>query len=132
MKTTKIIYWTFTGLLAAFMISSSIPAILSLPPSVGAVSTHLGYPAYFLPFIGVAKLLGGVALIVPGFPKIKEWAYAGFTFDLMGAFYSSISVHDNMTTLIPLYVAFIFLAGSYIWYHKKIAENQSAPINPAN
>ena len=77
MKKTKIIYWIFTGLLAAGMLLGSIPDIMSTPEAVAIVTTHLGYPAYFIPFIGVAKLLGAVAILIPGFPRIKEWAYAG-------------------------------------------------------
>ena len=63
--------------------------IMSVPDAV-ALFNHLGYPTYLLPFIGIAKLLGVVAILIPGFPRIKEWAYAGFVFDLTGAMYSSI------------------------------------------
>ncbi|MGV2448107.1 UNVERIFIED_CONTAM: DoxX family protein, partial [Bacillus sp. ATCC 13368] len=81
MKKTKIIYWIFTGLLVALMVLGSIPDIMSVPDAV-ALFNHLGYPTYLLPFIGIAKLLGVVAILIPGFPRIKEWAYAGFVFDL--------------------------------------------------
>src|SRR5262245_2104323 len=93
MKTVNIIYWVSTGLFSAFMLSSAIPNLLSSEEWV-ALLTHLGYPTYILPLLGVAKLLGVVALIVPGFPRLKEWAYAGFTFDLVGAVYSGIA-HDG-------------------------------------
>lgn len=75
------------------MVLGSIPDIMSVPNAV-ALFNHLGYPTYLLPFLGIAKLLGVVAIIIPGFPRIKEWAYAGFVFDLTGAMYSSISVGD--------------------------------------
>jgi DoxX-like family len=58
------------------------------------VSKHLGYPFYLIAFLGVAKLLGVVTTLIPGFPRPKEWAYAGFVFDLAGAMYSGISVGD--------------------------------------
>ena len=76
MKTTKILYWIFTGLMAAFMLLGAIPDVLRIPAAVD-VSTHLGYPAYLLPFIGVAKILGVIAVLVPGFQRLKERAYAG-------------------------------------------------------
>ena len=88
MKKINIIYWISTILLALLMLSSAIPSIINGPDSIKIMTTHLGYPLYFTPFLGVAKLLGVIALFVPGFPKIREWAYAGFTFDLIGALYS--------------------------------------------
>lgn len=63
--------------------------------------THLGYPIYFLKILGTAKLLGVAALLYGRFPRLKEWAYAGFTFDLIGAFWSHLSSGD------PIYVAII-------------------------
>ncbi|MCK1991189.1 DoxX family protein [Peribacillus muralis] len=118
MKKTKIIYWIFTGLLVALMGIGSIPDILSVPNAV-ALFEHLGYPSYLLPFLGVAKLLGIVAILVPGFPRVKEWAYAGFTFDLTGAMYSSISVGDPASSWLFFIIGYILIAGSYIYHHKK-------------
>jgi hypothetical protein len=90
------------------------------PAAVEIVNTRLGYPNYFLPFIGVAKLLGIVALLVPGFPTIKEWAYAGFVFDIVGALYSHICVGDPPGQWLPIFIPLILLAGSYVFYHKKL------------
>jgi uncharacterized membrane protein YphA (DoxX/SURF4 family) len=81
MKKTKIFYWIFTGLLIVLMAMSSIPNIMSAPEAVSEFA-RLGYPTYLLPFIGVAKLLGVIAILMPGLSRIKEWAYAGFVFDL--------------------------------------------------
>jgi hypothetical protein len=120
MKKIKIIYWITTGLFAAMMIFSSIPDILVVPQAVEIVTNHLGYPKYFLPFIGVAKFLGAVALVIPGFPRIKEWAYAGFVYDLTGAIYSHISVGDPASKWAPIFIGFILLAISYIYHHKKL------------
>jgi uncharacterized membrane protein YphA (DoxX/SURF4 family) len=114
-----IIYWIFTGLLAALMIMGSIPDIMSVPDAV-ALFDHLGYPAYLLPFLGIAKLLGVVAILIPGFPRIKEWAYAGFVFDLSGAIYSSISVGDPASGWMPIFIGYILIAGSYVFYHRKL------------
>ncbi len=111
MKKTTLLYWIFTGLLAAGMTASSIPNVLSDPEAV-AFFKHLGYPAYLLPFLGVAKLLGVLAILVPGFPRLREWAYAGFTFDLAGAIYSGLSVGDPLIQWTPVMVGFLLIAGS--------------------
>ncbi len=118
MKKIIITYWFFTGLLSVLMLLGSIPDIMSAPEAV-ALFNHLGYPAYLLPFIGIAKLLGVVAILTPGFRRIKEWAYAGFTFDLTGAMYSSLSVDGLTSGLMVFFVGYILIAGSYVFHHKK-------------
>ena len=105
MKRTKTIYWVTTLLFAAFMAFTAIPDILKVPDAVAFI-TKLGYPEYFVPFIGVAKVLGSIAIVVPGYPKLKEWAYAGLCFDLIGAVYSNLYVNgwDNgMLMMIPIF-----------------------------
>jgi len=87
MKKTKIWFWIVTGLISAFMIFGAIPEIIKTKEGVGIV-TGLGYPEYIVPFLGVAKLLGAIAILVPSRHWIKEWAYAGLLFDLVGATYS--------------------------------------------
>ncbi len=119
-KRTNILYWVFTGLLAALMLLSSIPDILVVPAAVEMVKNHLGYPVYFLPFIGVAKLLGVIALLASGFPRIKEWAYAGFVYDITGAIYSSIAVGDTPGKWLPIFIVVILIACSYIFYHRRL------------
>ena len=92
MNKTKLIYWITTILFSGFMIFSAIPNIMLNAESKQFLTGYLGYPEYFIPFIGVAKLLGSLAILVPSFKKIKEWAYAGLAFDLIGAMYSVIKV----------------------------------------
>jgi hypothetical protein len=132
MKKITIPYWVFTGLLSALMLMGSIPDIM-LDPAAVALFEHLGYPDYLLPFLGVAKLLGVVAILVPGFPRIKEWAYAGFTFDLAGAMYSSISVGDPASMWLTYIIGFLLIFGSYGFYHKKrkAASLSESTIQPA-
>jgi uncharacterized membrane protein YphA (DoxX/SURF4 family) len=115
LKKVTIGYWFFTGLLIALMFIGSIGDIMSAPEAV-ALFKHLGYPAYLLPFLGVAKLLGVIAILMPGFPRVKEWAYAGFVIDLTGAMYSTIAVGDPWVFFI---IGYILIAGSYVFYHKK-------------
>src|ERR1700744_697998 len=89
MKRINIWYWIVTVLFAVFMIGTSWQDVVKSPDAVKFM-TELGYPLYFIPFIGVLKIIGGIALLVPISPKIKEWAYAGFAFDLIGACYSNV------------------------------------------
>ncbi len=123
-KRIKITYWIFTGLFSAFMLMASIPDILIVPEAITTFK-HLGYPTYLLPFIGIAKVLGVVAVLVPGFPRIKEWAYAGLFFDLCGALYSGIAVKDPISGIAPAVIGLILFAGSYIFYHKKLIKNEN-------
>lgn len=116
MKKTKIIFWIVTGLFSAFMIFSAINDIMmkSEPITKGM----LGYPAYIIPFIGCAKLLGIIAILIPGFPRIKEWAYAGLFFDLAGATYSGLALGGFDPGMIFMFVLIAFLFISYFYYHK--------------
>ena len=130
MKTTKIIYWISTGLFAFVMLGSAIPDILVMPVAEKGFQ-DMGMPVYLIPFLGVAKLLGVVALFIPGFPKIREWAYAGLMFDLIGATYSvamSTKVPSNWLPMLP-FLALGFV--SYAWYHKraKALTAAKAPLN---
>lgn len=118
MKKTNILYWVFTGLFGAFMVFSAIPDIMVTEEAVTFV-TGLGYPKYIIAFLGVAKALGVFAILVPGFPRLKEWAYAGLFFDLLGATYSVISSQGAQLAQLFMVLPFGFLALSYIYYHKR-------------
>jgi len=113
----RIAYWIVTILMAALMLVASIPDVISHPEAV-EIFQHLGYPAYLLPFIGVAKILGVITILAPGVPRLKEWAYAGLVFDLIGAFYSHIAVGDPVSAWIFPVIALALVAGSYFLYHK--------------
>ena len=121
MKKINIAYWIVTILFAGFMIFSAIPNIMNTPEAIALVSTQLGYPIYFIPFIGVAKLMGAIAILIPGFPRIKEWAYAGLAFDLIAATYSSIKVGEQASGWAFMLLPLAFLAASYILYHKRLS-----------
>ena len=126
MKTTKIIYWIVTGLFALFMISDGIQEVMQTKEATDFI-VKLGYPGYFVPFLGVAKILGSIAILVPGFPRLKEWAYAGLVFDLLGATYSILAVgpFQPQSAFMLVFIAFAF--GSYFLYHKKLKNSvQSA------
>jgi len=119
MKRTNILYWSFTGLFSAFMVFSSIPDILSMPDALKFMS-HLGYPNYITPFLGVAKVLGIIAIIIPGYPRIKEWAYAGLVFELTGAFYSIIANDGFQPQMLFMVIIILFVVLSYVFYHKRM------------
>lgn len=117
MKKANIFYWVFAGLFSAMMLASAIPDVISSPIAVQGMHHELGYPLYFIPFIGVAKVLGVLAILLPISPRIKEWAYAGLMFDLIGATFSIIAIGkpDWMFMLLPIFLG----VGSYVFYHKK-------------
>jgi hypothetical protein len=112
-KFRNIGYWVATGLVAlAFAFGGAMD--VARGPDVLAGMAHLGYPAYFAALLGVWKLLGAVAILAPGFPRIKEWAYAGMFFDLTGASVShAVSGDPAANVLTPLVILAIVVA-SYV------------------
>ena len=120
MKKNNVLYWIITGLFAAFMTYSAIPSIAMAPDAVNMI-TGLGYPKYFVPFTGVAKLLGCIAILIPGFKRITEWAYAGLCFDLIGATYSIIVKEGLQPPVLFMILPISFLFLSYYLWNKKLA-----------
>lgn len=92
-RTRAIVYWAATALLVFELVLGGIWDVLRVP-HVRVVIERLGYPLYFLLILGVWKLLGAVALVIPRFPRLKEWAYAGVVFNLTGALVSHIASGD--------------------------------------
>ena len=96
---STITYWIVSVLLAIECFIGGIMGSLRMEPFNG-IATHLGYPAYFMTILGVWYTLAGIALLVPGFPRLKEWAYAGLIFNYVGATASHFAVGDNAGTLV--------------------------------
>jgi DoxX-like protein len=119
-KNPKTLYWIVTSLMSALMVLSAIPDLLRIPEAV-AIIGHLGYPVYLLPFLGAAKTLGVVAVLVPGFHRVKEWAFAGLVFDVTGALYSHLSVGDPVSGWMPAAIALVLIGGSYLAYRRSHA-----------
>jgi hypothetical protein len=119
MKKINIFYWIFNGLLCAFMLFSGISAMVNAAAVSELVVKHLGYPPYFMGLLNIAKILGVIAILVPGFPRLKEWAYAGFAFDLIYITYSSYSVHDPISGVAFMSVFMLFFALAYFFHIKK-------------
>lgn len=93
-KTNKIIYWVSTIWLALGMLSTGILQLMKMKEEAEMMS-HLGYPLYFLTLLGVWKILGVIAVLIPKYPLLKEWAYAGFFFAMSGAIWSHIALGDG-------------------------------------
>jgi hypothetical protein len=107
------VYWIVTGLMAAFMLMASIPDVLRQRQAI-EIFSHLGYPGYLLLFLGTAKILGVIAVLIPASGRLKEWAYAGLIFDLTGAVYSHVSVGDPVRVWGFAAVGLVLVGGSYV------------------
>lgn len=115
-KRNKIIYWIATLWLSLGMASTGIVQVLQLKEETEFVLL-LGYPAYFLTIIGVWKLLGVIAVLVPKFPVVKEWAYAGFFFVSSGALISQLAMgHTAIGEWFPAVLLLILTIIS--WYYR--------------
>jgi hypothetical protein len=117
MKTNKIIFWVSTTLI--FLFEGVMPALTSQTELAKEGIRHLGYPEYFGVMLTVFKVLGALALIIPQVPaRVKEWAYAGFVIDFIGAFVSHAAVDGfGGQTFFPLAVLLVLIV-SYVYYHK--------------
>lgn len=89
----KLAYWIPTALFGFALTMSGLMA-LTRQPEMAEAYTHLGYPLYFMTLLGTAKILGAATLLLPGLPRLKEWAYAGFTINLVSAAASHLFVGD--------------------------------------
>ncbi|MDB5109977.1 MAG: DoxX family protein [Mucilaginibacter sp.] len=118
-KRNKIIYWISTIWLALGMVSTGAVQLFKAKTGAGGVEsiTHLGYPIYFLTIIGVWKIMGVVALLIPKFPLLKEWAYAGFFFTMSGAAISHIA-SGTVNEIFPSLLLLILTVVS--WYFRPV------------
>lgn len=114
-KRNKIIYWIATIWLSLGMISTGIVQLIKMKEEADMMS-HLGYPLYFLTLLGIWKILGVVAVLVPKFPLLKEWAYAGFFFSMSGAIYSHIASEDAAKELFGPVLLLVLTVVS--WYFR--------------
>jgi uncharacterized membrane protein YphA (DoxX/SURF4 family) len=119
-----IVYWTATAL-TAFVFLLGGAGELARPAALMEGMTHLGYPAYFVTILGVWKLLGGIAVLIPRTPMLKEWAYAGMFFDLSGAAASHASVGDPpLKIATPLLILIVAIAS---WALRPASRRLPAP-----
>ena len=117
-KRNKIIYWITTIWLALGMLSTGAVQLFKAKEGQGGVDmiTHLGYPVYLLTLLGIWKIAGVVAVLIPKFPLLKEWAYAGFFFIMTGAIFSHIASGDPVSEILPSLLLLILTIVS--WYFR--------------
>ena len=129
-KRNKIIYWIATIWLSLGMLSTGVVQLLKLkgdgPGSLDSM-THLGYPPYFVTILGVSKILGIVALLIPKYPLVKEWAYAGFFFMMSGAIFTHIAAGNSISEIFPSLLLLILTVVS--WYFRP--SDRKIPALPA-
>jgi uncharacterized membrane protein YphA (DoxX/SURF4 family) len=124
-KRDKIIYWIATVWLSLGMVSTGIVQLLQNKDEVDLM-TRLGYPAYFLIILGIWKILGVVAVLIPKYPLIKEWAYAGFFFAMSGAIFSHFANGDDAKEFFGPTLLLILTVVS--WYLRP-AERRLIPVS---
>ncbi|WP_448701965.1 DoxX family protein [Mucilaginibacter sp. AW1-3] len=117
-KRNRIIYWIATLWLALGMISTGAVQLLKAKAGAGGADSlaHLGYPDYILTLLGIWKILGVVAVLIPKFALIKEWAYAGFFFVMSGAIFSHIASGNPVSEIFPALLLLVLTVVS--WYFR--------------
>lgn len=114
MKARSIVYWATTILVALPIGSGGVAQIAQYRANPHGVVPQLGYPLYFFLILGIWKVLGAIAILMPRFPRLKEWAYAGIFFDLTGAAASCAAVGGygayGFHVIAPLIIAFFMVA----------------------
>ncbi len=100
-KTVNILYWIITILFSAAVLMDATGGLVMAKEGIEALN-QLGYPIYLMRFFGVLKILGVIAILVPGFPRLREWAFAGFAFNFIGAMYSWAAVGNGAYVVFPI------------------------------
>jgi uncharacterized membrane protein YphA (DoxX/SURF4 family) len=108
----NVTYWVSTGMLAALSLFAAFSYLSGSPQAVQGFA-HVGYPQQLRIILGIAKLLGAITLVVPGLPKLNEWAYAGFTFAWVSAVVAHYLAKDGPKSFMPL-ILLLFLLISYM------------------
>ncbi len=114
-KRNKIIYWITTVFLSIGMLAGGVQQMLQIG-GYNDIATKLGYPLYFLSILGVWKILGVIALLIPKRPILKEWAYAGFFFAMSGAAISHFVVEQSFIEMLPSLILILMIILS--WYFR--------------
>jgi hypothetical protein len=128
-KPYKIIYWISTAWLALGMLSTGIVQLLQVKDKVEFIE-RMGYPGYFITLLGAWKIMGVLALLIPKFPLVKEWAYAGFFFAMSGAVFSHVAVGNRVNELFPSLLLLVLTLLS--WYFRP-ADRKINPVRyPVN
>ena len=124
MKKAKILYWIFVGLFGGLMVFSAVPDILVDQMAVDGFH-QIGLPKALVPFVGWAKLIGVITILLPGHPRLKEWAYAGLFIDLIGATYLIIAAGMPLKNWIFMSLPLALGAAAYMAYRNYQAMEHS-------
>jgi len=124
-KRDKIIYWIATIWLALGMASTGIVQLLKMKEETNMM-VNLGYPAYLLTILGIWKILGVVAVLIPKFPLLKEWAYAGFFFAMSGAAFSHLAIGDGAK---EFFGPILLLVLTFVSWYFRPADKKVASAN---
>ncbi len=116
-KTIKVTYWTLLILFCLFHVMDAMGGLSKAKAGVDAMNA-MGYPIYLMTFLSILKLLGVIALLQNKFKTIKEWAFAGFSFSLIGATVSHIAVNDQLLFIIMPIVFLVLLFALYYFWRK--------------
>jgi hypothetical protein len=121
-KAINLTYWMSTILFAGLMIFSAVGGLQPSQQAIQLIHDVLGYPVYFIQFISVAKLLGAIVILIPGRYRMKEWAYAGLFFDLVGAIYSGVASSGSFDPMMLTLLIWLLpgILSYYLW-HKKMS-----------
>ena len=122
-KRNKIIYWVATLWLSLGMTATGIVQVIKMKEEVDMMH-HLGYPTYFLTLLGIWKILGVIAVLIPKFTLLKEWAYAGFFFAMSGAVFSHLASGDEVITLFGPVLLLVLTIVS--WYFRPLERKLTA------
>lgn len=122
-KRNKIIYWVATLWLALGMVSTGLVQLLKNEKELNNMA-HLGYPVYLLTILGIWKILGVVAILIPRFSLLKEWAYAGFFFAMSGATLSRLAAGDGLNAILP---SLLLLLLTFISWYFRPADRKVVP-----
>jgi hypothetical protein len=115
-KKLSVLYWVVTLLFLLPMAGSGVPELLfERPASTAAAYVHLGYPLYLMRILGFAKILGAVAIVSGRSRTLKEWAYAGYTFNVLGAVASHLIAGDGAIALAPVFMLALVLTSYRLW-----------------
>ena len=128
-RTTARFYWTLTALFCLMMLADGVAGLLHEPNGVAAMQ-QLGYPVFVMDITGAAKIMGALALLQRNFHTLKEWAFAGFVFDFIGAAASVLFAGMGLVATLPALLMLAVVLGLYFLWQRYLAGRALAPTTP--
>ena len=122
----SVLYWVLTAFVALLMGFAGVLGLFHLDGALKAIHEHLGYPIYFVTILGLARLLGAASVLLPVPKGLREWAYAGFSFDLTLTILSILLSGIQALAIIQPLIVLMAVLGSYFCWRKRCAEIASS------